>query len=57
MSLKLHFLHSYLDLFLEALEPSLMSVAKVSIRTFPKLKRGTVGNGVAICRLTTAGVL
>jgi hypothetical protein len=32
-----------------------MNIAKGSIRVFPKFKRGTVGNGIQICWLTTAG--
>jgi hypothetical protein len=57
MSLKLLFLHSNLDYFLQTWEPSPMNVAKVSIRIFPKQKRGTLENGFQIHWLTAAGVL
>jgi hypothetical protein len=56
-SLKIHFPNSHLNFFLQTLEPSPMNMAKGSIRLFPKLKRGTVENGILICWLTTAGVL
>jgi hypothetical protein len=55
MSLKLHFLYSQLDIFfLKIREPSSMNMVKDSITKFPKLKKGTVENGVQICWLTTA---
>ena len=47
-SLKLHFLHSYLDIFLKIWELSPMNLTNISIRTFPKLKSGTVANGFQI---------
>jgi ATP-dependent exoDNAse (exonuclease V) beta subunit len=58
MSQKLNFLHSQLDIFsLKTREPSPMNMVKDSNTKFPKLKRGTMENGVQICWLTTAGVL
>jgi hypothetical protein len=49
MSLKLHFVHSYLDFFLKIYELSPMNMAQVSIRTFPNRKRGREENGVQVC--------
>ena len=58
MSLKFHFLPSYLDfLSLKTWEPCPMNMVKGSIRIFPKLTRGRVQNGVQIRWLATAGVI
>jgi hypothetical protein len=43
--------------FLGARRPSPMNMVKDFIREFPKFKRGTVGSGVQIRWLTTAGNL
>ena len=45
---KHHFLHSHKDHFLKSWQPSPINMAKVSNRTFPKLKRDTEENGVKI---------
>jgi len=57
MSLKLHFLHSHLDLFPGNMGTASDNMAKGSIRIFSKLKTDIVEYGVQICRLTAAGVL
>jgi len=56
VSLKLHFLHSLSDFFLNTSEPSPMDIAIDSISAFPKLERGGVENGVQICWLAATGL-
>jgi hypothetical protein len=54
--MELHFMPSHLGgVFAKSMEAYPINTTEVSIRIFPKLKRGTVENGVKICWLTTAG--
>ena len=55
---KLHILHSHLVFSpLKNWAASPMNIVKGSIRTYTKMKRGIVENGVQICGLITARVL
>ena len=57
MSLQLHFLPFLLIIFSKNRGAFPINMEKVSVKIFPKLKRGTVENGVRMCWLSTAGVL
>ena len=58
VSLKLFFsLHSHLDFFPKNMGGVSDKHGERFHQTFPKLKRGTVENGVHICLWTTAGIL
>ncbi|UYV79402.1 hypothetical protein LAZ67_17002480 [Cordylochernes scorpioides] len=55
MSLKIHFLHSSLDLFPEILVLLAMSMVRGFIKIYQAWRSGTKVNGVPVCLLTTAG--